>query len=999
MLEITSPQEHQVFQRRSKTQGVVVVAGRSGRGSGVACRVGDGAWIEAPIDPRTRAFEAQVPCSAGGWFPVQVRVTDNGDVAAESRIERVGVGEVFVVAGQSNSANFGSGRRQTASGRCASFDGTTWALGNDPQRGGGGGGGSFMPAFGDALVARYDVPVAVACCGIGSTSVRNWLPAGEAMPLPPKSGTFIKPAGEGRWVCTGQAHDMLSKRMQSLGGHGFRAVLWHQGESDSFQEPGHDITAADYRRMMELVIRTARQRAGWEVPWFTANVSYRSEGQPENAPLRAAQQSLWADGVALEGPDTDKLRREYRAGVHFNPQGLDAHGKLWAEKVSAWLDGVLAVPVSAPPSPTPPIGQPIQQPTERSTAAADPQRIIAALSAGRYDDAEARERAVVEAALADLAAVSRSPSPMTGWTAQLLLKAGRTEEGLAIVRAYMAARVKEAKARIANFEQRRKSADHKPFLLPNGREWGEPHVNGFGMWSMINVYLRYHDRMDEQLKADFQWLFTSNTSWAGSTGNLSFLIPVNLYLTEHAWDPALLPEDGRYGARGAAALRMFEKRISYTARRGSPEFGSRPYLLYNIGPLLSFDNAFTEPELARRARMAYEMSIAHAAGTWLNGNWATPAGRSYPAYTTQAPNGCADMLWAYFGGKTPKLGGATTAVFAVAEPWRPHPLIVKAATDRARAYVHRSRFDGERLFQTSFVNRTYALFSTAVTHPPTGRKTGIWGQTYPYGVMFDQPDADKASICWMTVPCCDDQPLTNHTQGVSSRFAEYLQHRGSLLLVANDLTNQEFRPQVRKDVKGHKPFTTDAWYVLAYVPHGYRAMINDSRQSGRVFLDYGSVLIAISASQPFDWDPAARVFAGKGGFHPADSEFRVFGGNVAVAMETALPDEFSGDSPADRLAAFKAAIAGSTRISVENVTAGQAVVAKGTYVDRFGATLEKTFQGDALIDGRPVDYASWPLVDNPWIHQDWDGDMRISDGRTTRVYDVTNWTITERAAE
>ncbi|MEY4798737.1 MAG: hypothetical protein RI978_1038, partial [Verrucomicrobiota bacterium] len=471
---------------------------------------------------------------------------------------------------------------------------------------------------------------------------------------------------------------------------------------------------------------------------------------------------------------------------------------------------------------------------------------------------------------------------------------------------------------------------------------------------------------------------------------------LNLYLTEQIWDPKLLPVDGRYGARGQGALKMFDKRIAYTATRGSPEFASRPYMIYNIGTLLSFDNPYTDKELARRAQMAYEMSIAHAAGTWLNGNWATPAGRSYPGFVTQAPTGCADMLWTYFGGKTPRLGGNTTAVFAVAEPWRPSPLIVKAATDRANPYVHRSRFDGDRAFQTSFVNRSYALFSTAITHAPTGRKTSIWGQTYPYGVMFDQPASDCASLCWLTVPCFDDRPLTNYTPGVSSRFAEYLQHRGSLLLVANNLTDPANKPKVRADIKGHQPFTTDAWYALAYIPHGYLAMVNDSEASGRVFLDYGSVLIAFSASQSFKWDPALPVFAGKGGFHPKDSEFRVFGKDVAIAMETARPDEFPGPTPAARLAAFRTAILARTKVGLTTVADNTVQVAKGTYVDRFGVKLEKTFQGEATIDGQKVDYASWPLVDNPWIHQEWEGNMRITDGVTERLYDVKNWTITER---
>lgn len=640
----------------------------------------------------------------------------------------------------------------------------------------------------------------------------------------------------------------------------------------------------------------------------------------------------------------------------------------------------------------------------------EPKEEIAQRSAGVYDRASDREQAIIRAALADLEAVKRSPSPMTGWTAQLLLKAGRKEEGLEIVRCYMAARIKEAKERIANVEKQKRDGKYKPLMLSNGMEWGEPHVNGFGMWAMIQVYLRYKDLMDDQLKADFQWLFTRNTSWFGSTGNLSFLIPLNLYLTENTWDPALLPENGRYGARGEAAVKMFHKRIDYTARRGSPEFASRPYMLFNVGTLLSFDNHFTDKELAHKARMAYEMSIAHAAGTWLRGNWATPAGRSYPGYLTQAPSGGADLLWAYFGGKTPKLGGNSAAVFAVAESWRPDPLIVKAATDRSQPYVHRSRFDGEYHFQTSFMNQTYALFSTAITHPGVGRKSAIWGQTYPYGVMFDQPDTTKASICWMTVPCFDDKPLTNYTQGVNSRFCEYLQHRGTLLLVAHDLKNSEHRPKVRQDIKGHQPYSTDGWYVLAYIPHGYHAVINDSKTTGRVFLDYGSVLIAFTASAPFDWDPATKVFSGRGGLHPQDSEFRVFGEHAAVAMETALPGEFQGGSPVTRLARFKdmieaksslklAMVEPSTGEPKEKNQVASGMMAKGIYLDRFGVKLEKTFQGDALIDGKIVDYANWPLVDNPWIHQSWNGNMRITDGKTERIYDLQTWTITERSLE
>jgi hypothetical protein len=133
--------------------------------------------------------------------------------------------------------------------------------------------------------------------------------------------------------------------MNQLGDHGFRAVLWHQGESDSHQPEGHDIPAATYASMLREVITTSRKQAGWDVPWFVAEATYHSPSDKECPPIRAAQRSLWESGVALEGPDTDALTMQYRQnngkGVHFNDAGLKAHGILWARAVEVYLDKVL----------------------------------------------------------------------------------------------------------------------------------------------------------------------------------------------------------------------------------------------------------------------------------------------------------------------------------------------------------------------------------------------------------------------------------------------------------------------------------------------------------------------------------------------------------------------------------------------------------------------------------------------------------------------------------
>ena len=51
--------------------------------------------------------------------------------------------------------------------------------------------------------------------------------------------------------------DGTVQRIRQLGPGGFRALLWHQGEGDSRQSEGHEISGAEYRRMMERLIRAA----------------------------------------------------------------------------------------------------------------------------------------------------------------------------------------------------------------------------------------------------------------------------------------------------------------------------------------------------------------------------------------------------------------------------------------------------------------------------------------------------------------------------------------------------------------------------------------------------------------------------------------------------------------------------------------------------------------------------------------------------------------------
>ena len=154
------------------------------------------------------------------------------------------------------------------------------------------------------------MPIGVASCGIGATSVRQWLPKGTPIAVRPTTNAYIRDAADGHWEATGEPFAGLMKRIDALGPCGFRAVLWHQGESDagqarSGQGADRQITGEQYRQYMKLLIESTPSRAGWDIPWFVAQATYHSETDPADEEFRAAQKAICDSGLALAGPDTD----------------------------------------------------------------------------------------------------------------------------------------------------------------------------------------------------------------------------------------------------------------------------------------------------------------------------------------------------------------------------------------------------------------------------------------------------------------------------------------------------------------------------------------------------------------------------------------------------------------------------------------------------------------------------------------------------------------------
>jgi hypothetical protein len=332
-LTINLPLERQVTQRTARNQADITIAGvvegladvieaKADLGK-VATRGKAADWTTIAQGPAIAEgkFSGKLSLEAGGWYVISIRALRGKQVIATGTITKVGVGEVFITAGQSNSANYGTERQAAKDDRVVYFNdldknhretGATFIPAEDPIPGGAGKGGSPWALLGDHIVKSQQVPVCFESCMLVYASSKSWHPGGGL-------------------------HKDLIKGVTHYGKHGVRAVLWHQGESDSIG----NVPAQTYCDNLTRIIEALDKEAGYEIPWFVAQASFHPHPKATAAAqeqVAKGQHLLWERGIAHKGPNTDDLGPEYRHKwdkVHFNQRGLTTHAQRWFEALAA----------------------------------------------------------------------------------------------------------------------------------------------------------------------------------------------------------------------------------------------------------------------------------------------------------------------------------------------------------------------------------------------------------------------------------------------------------------------------------------------------------------------------------------------------------------------------------------------------------------------------------------------------------------------------------------
>jgi hypothetical protein len=326
VITIASPASRHIVQRSADNTGAIAISGTYTSVPGeiqaravVMAGAGNSGtttgWQTIAPAPGGGTFAgALTGVPAGGWYRLELRGLVGGTPGTVAVRDKVGVGDIYITCGQSNSANHGAGGYSASDDRVSArsaVTGASWIAAADPLPIASGSGGSPWPRLGDQLAAADNVPIGFVAVGVGSTQVSQWLPG------------------------TANYDNRLKPALQSFPAGGFRAVLWHQGESDALAS----VSAAVHAGRLNSMIAQSRADAGWNVPWYLAEAAFHpSSNLSQEEPVTAGQrQAAHGDPRVFLGPDTDPFHLEDAAGgklndsVHFNAAGLLDHARQWRD--------------------------------------------------------------------------------------------------------------------------------------------------------------------------------------------------------------------------------------------------------------------------------------------------------------------------------------------------------------------------------------------------------------------------------------------------------------------------------------------------------------------------------------------------------------------------------------------------------------------------------------------------------------------------------------------
>lgn len=239
-ITISSPDQYQTFQRDGSDQADIAISGTyTGSPTAIEASFNGGAFATIDASPSGGTYSGTLSGQAAGQGTLTVRFTNDTGVSAT--VSDVGIGDVFLVAGQSNAegrlTNLQSYSHATLKATMFS-ESDAWAELADPTDPDTSS-GSVWPLLATSIMAETSLPVAFITAGEGASGLVD----------------------TSEWDKTGTAtaYDNCVAQVTASGVNDILAVLWYQGERDA----KNSVSANDYAIGLSALIDNLQTDTGF----------------------------------------------------------------------------------------------------------------------------------------------------------------------------------------------------------------------------------------------------------------------------------------------------------------------------------------------------------------------------------------------------------------------------------------------------------------------------------------------------------------------------------------------------------------------------------------------------------------------------------------------------------------------------------------------------------------------------------------------------------------
>jgi hypothetical protein len=390
------------------------------------------------------------------------------------------------------------------------------------------------------------------------------------------------------------------------------------------------------------------------------------------------------------------------------------------------------------------------------------------------------------------------------------------------------------------------------------------------------------------------------------------------------------------------------------------------------------DNA-EDPEMKKRASMTLDWMLLNLACSWNQGYNTASCGRAkYWVSTDTSPDeldSTAAIGWLYFGGNRPVRGrgmdDALSIWMACPGTYQPPEIVVQIARDRSAPVTHHGTvlLGHNQVRLTVFHSLSYSLASQSefLSSP----NDGLYKETR------------RQMLKWIS-----DKP--------SSTFCPLQENPRRPYLLKEHAANawgygeNPFEQTLQDDTTliGIYAVPLDYPYYKLYAPFSQSgSIVKRTEKEGWVFCHTGSMLFAFRPVKSYTWAMPVQ------GHDVLWSDERKNG----WILETSEITPYAGGGVDAELDRFATAVLTKTKIDATEIDTTNPRL---RYTSLAGHDLDLTYRphgqpysNQQQINGQPIDYASYPLLGNPWVHQAVNGDLlNLHHGGLSLNYNFKTWT-------